>query len=269
MLKITQISPSTKISYRHAGECESPTLVFLHAFPLSSAMWERQIEEFSSDYEVFAPDFRGIAQTTPFSDKPSIQTLADDLALWLEKLDLYGPITLCGLSMGGYVALEFARQFPQFLGRLILADTRADTDSADAKKGRGEMIEFAKNNAGRAVAQKMLPKLLGATTQRENLRVAQTVKAIASANSGENLAKIIAALRDRRDSGDVLPQIAVPTLVIGGNEDGISPTDVMAQMADQIPRARHVSIEGAGHLSSLEKPEEFNRELRKFLEEIK
>ena len=243
-----------------------PPIVLLHAFPLSSAMWQAQIEEFSKDYEVFAPDFRGIGKTSGFTDKPSLQSLADDLAHWLEELGMYGPITLCGLSMGGYVALEFARQFPQFLGALILCDTRADADSQETKKSRNEMIEFAKTSAGRAIAHKMLPKLLGETTLRENPRIAQKAKEIASPNSGENLAELIAAMRDRRDSTDFLSEITVPTLVLGGSEDAVSPPGVMAEMAARIPSARHIVIEGAGHLANLEKPTEFNSALREFLQ---
>lgn len=262
-MKTISISPALSISYRQEGQ--GAPLVFLHAFPLSSAMWSAQIEEFSRDCEVLAPDFRGIGQTSAFSEKPSLQTLASDLAAWLEAIDVYEAITLCGISLGGYVALEFARTYPEKLRGLILCDTRADADSPDAKKSRGEMIEFAQTNDGRAIAQKMLPKLLGETTLRENPKVAQKMKQLAAPNSGENLSKLIAAMRDRRDSSDFLPQIAVPTLVIGGSEDAVSPPDVMAQMATQIPHARYITIEGAGHLSNLEKPAEFNREVRAFL----
>ncbi len=267
MLKKAQISPNIAVSYRQEGEPNSP-MVFLHAFPLSSAMWQGQMEEFSKDFEVFAPNFRGIGQSSNFDAKPSLQTLSHDLAVWLEEIGIYEAITLCGLSMGGYVALEFARQFPEKLGALILADTRADTDSIEVKKARNEMISFAKTSNGRAVAQKMLPKLLGETTLRENPRVAQKVKEIAAPNNGENLAKLVAAMRDRRDSTDFLAQITVPTLVIGGSEDAVSNPEIMARMAAQIPRARYVVIESAGHLSNLEKPQEFNREVRTFLAEI-
>ncbi len=228
-------------------------------------MWQAQIEDFSKDFECFAPDFRGIGKTSDFTDKPSLQILAGDLAHWLEKVEIYGPITLIGLSMGGYVALEFAHQFPQFLGQLILCDTRADADSNEAKKARNEMISFAKNSAGRAIAHKMVPRLLGETTLRETPRIGQTVKQIASPNSGENLAQLLAAMRDRRDSTEFLPQITVPTLVLGGREDAVSNPEVMAKMAAQIPNARHMIIEGAGHLSNLEKPTEFNAALRAFL----
>ncbi|MBW3635545.1 MAG: alpha/beta hydrolase [Armatimonadetes bacterium] len=258
----TQISPSFKISYRQEGQ--GAPLVFLHAFPLSSAMWNAQFEEFTREWTVLAPDFRGIGETSAFEKEPSVQTLAADVAIWLDHLGVNEKIVLCGLSMGGYTALEFARSHGDRLAALILADT----DSEETSQSREEMIQFAKTSDGRAVAQKMLPKLVGETTLRDNPRIAEQIQQLAAPNTGENLAKLIAALRDRRDSASVLPQIAVPTLVIGGSEDAVSPPDVMAQMAAQIPHARHVVIEGAGHLAGLEKPAAFNRELRAFLHQI-
>ena len=263
--KTVRVAPDLSVSYRQRGEVTRPPLVFLHAFPLSSAMWNGQIEEFSTDYEVFAPDLRGIGQTSEFASKPSIQTLAADLAAWLEEIGVYQAITLCGLSMGGYIALEFARQFPEKLGALILCDTRADADSPSARKSRNEMIAFARENSGRAIAQKMLTKLLGDTTARQSPRVAQKVKEIAAPNSGEKLAQLLAAMRERRDSSEFLSQITVATLVLGGSEDAVSPPDVMQPMAKRIPGACHVVLEGAGHLSNLEKPQEFNAAIREFI----
>jgi pimeloyl-ACP methyl ester carboxylesterase len=262
----TQISSILTVSHREAGQ--GIPLVFLHAFPLSSAMWQAQLDEFSRNFRVLAPDVRGIGESSRFEVEMSIELLARDVALWLEEIGIYEPIALCGLSMGGYVALEFARIFPQKLAALILADTRADADSPEAKTARDEMIEYAKAHDGRAVAQKMLPKLLGETTLRQNPEIAHKVNQIAAPNRGENLAQLIAALRDRRDSTDILASISVPTLVIGGAQDVVSPPDVMAQMAAQIPGARGVVIEDAGHLSNLEQPDEFNAALREFLSSV-
>jgi 3-oxoadipate enol-lactonase len=266
-LQITQVTPSLSISHRQKGE-EGTPLVFLHAFPLSSAMWAAQIDEFSSQYRVYAPDLRGIGKTSSFDAKPSVQTMASDLSSWLEEQGIYEPVILCGLSMGGYVALEFARTYPEKMRALVLADTRADADSAEARKTRNEMIAFATENTGSAVAQKMLPKLLGKTTQSSFPRLAGKVKDLALPNSGKNLARLVAAMRDRRDSTSALAEIVCPTLVIGGQEDVVSPPEVMAGIANNMRDVRHVVLEGAGHLANLERPEAFNGELERFLKEI-
>jgi 3-oxoadipate enol-lactonase len=232
-------------------------------------MWEAQRAEFAQDFRVLTPNFRCIGSTSKFEGQPTMQTMADDLVLWLDYLRIEEKIVLGGLSMGGYVALEFARSYSDRLKGLILADTRADTDTADGKKARDEMIEFARQSSGEAVAEKMLPKLLGETTRQNKPEVVSRVKEIASANVGANLANLVAALRDRRDSTPILADITVPTLVLSGREDVVSPPEVMGEMASLIPGAKHIMLDGAAHLSNLEQPEAFNAVLRNFLSELK
>ena len=260
-----QLSSETQISYDNAGAGQP--LVLLHAFPLSHQMWSDQIREFAPDYQVIAPDARGFGETSAFDAEPSLQTVAQDVGALLDKLNVTQPIILCGLSMGGYAALEFARQFPQRLAGLILCDTRADADSDEARKARDEMIEFAQSHSGEEVAEKMLPKLLGQTTRAHNLAVAMRVRELAAPLTGHNAAAMLAALRNRRDSSEFLSEIKVPTLVVGGEEDAICAPEIMTQMAAQIADARHETIREAGHLSNLEAPGSFNAILREWLDE--
>ena len=264
------ISPQTQISYDNIGSGQP--LVLLHAFPLNHQMWRDQIREFSPDYQVIAPDARGFGESTAFDDletdfKPSLEIVARDVAALLDALKITRPIILCGLSMGGYTALEFARQFPQRLAGLILADTRADADGDEAKSARDEMIEFAQSHNGEEVAEKMLPKLLGPATRAHNLAVAARVRELAAQLTGSNAAAMIYALKNRRDSTDLLSEIGVPTLVVGGAQDEISSPEVMGAMAARIHGARHEIIRDAGHLSNLEAPESFNVILREWLSE--
>ena len=265
-----QISPAIQISCDDAGA--GRPLVLLHAFPLSHEMWRDQIREFSPDYRVIVPDARGFGESTSFddlatNDAPSLQLVARDVNALLDALNVTQPIILCGLSMGGYTALEFAREFPDRLAGLILCDTRADADGIEAKQARDEMIEFARHHDGEAVAEKMLPKLLGQTTREHNLAVAARVRELASELTGHNAASMLTALRDRRDSTEILSEINVPTLVVGGAQDELCPPELMAQMAARIHGARHETIRDAGHLSNLEAPESFNAVLREWLSE--
>lgn len=259
------IAPETQISYDNAGS--GRPLVLLHAFPLTYEMWRDQIREFSPDYQIIAPDARGFGESTQFAGEPSLEIVARDVNALLDKLNVTQPIILCGLSMGGYTALEFVRQFPDRLAGLILADTRADADSDEAKTARDEMIEFAQSHTGEEVAEKMLPKLLGQTTREHNLAVAARVRELALGLTGHNAANMIRALKNRRDSTDVLAEIKVPTLVVGGTEDEICPPEIMGAMAAQISGARHETIREAGHLSNLEAPESFNAVAREWLSE--
>ncbi len=268
------ISPDAQVSYDEVGSGQP--LVLLHAFPLGRAMWRDQLREFADDYRVIAPDARGFGESTAFDDSstdsepplgPSLEVVAQDVAAVLDALKIAQPVVLCGLSMGGYSALEFARQFPERLAGLVLADTRADADSDEAKTARDEMIAFAHRHDGAAVAEKMLPKLLGQTTREQNLAVAARVRELAEPLTGHNAAAMICALKNRRDSTGILAQIEVPTLVIGGAQDELCPPAIMAQMAAQIAGARHETIRHAGHLSNLEAPQSFNAVLREWLSE--
>ena len=258
-----QISPETQISYDNAGSGQP--LVLLHAFPLSREMWRDQIVEFAPDFQIIAPDAPGFGESSQFKSAPSLQIVAGDVAALLDKLNITQPIILCGLSMGGYTALEFARQFPQRLAGLILCDTRADADND--KKSRDEMIEFAQHHTGEDVAEKMLPRLLGQHTREHNLAVAARVRELARELTGHNAASMLTAIRNRRDSTEILGEIKVPTLVVGGTQDETCAPEIMAQMAAQIHGARHETIRDAGHLSNLEAPESFNAVLREWLSE--
>ena len=270
-----QISPDFQVSYDRAGERGGAgrSLVMLHAFPLMHEMWRGQIAELAPDYQIIAPDARGFGETSAFAVpgadaavEPSLQIVAQDVNALLDKLGVADQIILCGLSLGGYVALEFARQFPDRLAGLVLCDTRADADDDQAKQSRDEMIQFAASHDGEAIAERMMPKLLGQTTREHNLAVAARVRELATTLTGGDAADMMRAMKNRRDSTDLLGQIRVPTLVVGGEEDAISPPEYLAQMASQISSARHETIRGAGHLSNLEAPESFNAVLREWLD---
>ena len=167
--------------------------------------------------------------------------------------------------MGGYAALAFARKYPDRLRGLVLADTKAEADTAEAKAGRDKMIALVRENTAAAVVEQMLPKLLGEFTRANRPDVVAEVRRIGSAQSVDGVAAALAALRDRPDATPTLPNIRVPTLVVVGAEDTLTPPDGAKKMADAIPDAKLVVIPTAGHLSNLECPAEFTTAVRMFL----
>ena len=182
----------------------------------------------------------------------------------LQQLGINEKIILGGLSMGGYTALAFARLFPESLRALILCDTRAEADNAEGKANRNKMIETVESEGAAPIVDQMLPKLLGETTQKERADVVKTIHDLASGQSATAIANALRALRDRPDACDLLPQITVPTLVIVGDEDSITPPSMSQTLADNIPNAQLKIIPQAGHLSNIEQPEIFNRAVREF-----
>lgn len=170
--------------------------------------------------------------------------------------------------MGGYAAFAFARRHPGRLSGLILANTRAVADTAEARQGRRDMAVVAREQGAAEIATRMLPKLLGETTCRERPAVVARVRAIAEGVPGETIARLLDALANRADSTGLLSRINVPALVIAGEQDPIAPPLEASHWAARIPNARFVAITGAGHLPSLETPQAFNAAVREFLDSL-
>ena len=243
-------------------------VLLLHAFPLSSMMWRRQIQALQDAYHVIAPDMPGFGGTPAFTGAPSVDRMADDAVALLDELKVTEPAVVGGLSMGGYVALAFARRHPARLRALILADTRAESDDAAARANRDKLIEFASHNPSTAVIEQLLPKLVCADTMRNRPEVVEAVKHFASLQAPAGIVNALKALRDRPDAAPFLKQIAVPTLVIVGRDDALTPPAVAEKLAVAIPGAKLVILERAGHLSNLEQPEGFNEAVRAFLASV-
>lgn len=242
-----------------------PPVLLLHAFPLSSAMWRNQIQALRSAYRVIAPDMPGFGSTPGFQGPPSVDRMADDAAALLEELKVRERVVVGGLSMGGYVALAFARRHAARLRALVLADTRAEADDEAGRANRDKMIEFASKNPSTAVIDQMLPKLVCADTREKRPEVVEAVRHYASLQAPAGIIGALKALRDRPDATPHLKQIAVPTLVIVGRDDALTPLPLAEKLTAGIPGAKLVILERAGHLSNMEQPEGFNEAVRAFL----
>jgi 3-oxoadipate enol-lactonase len=238
-------------------------VVFLHGFPLDRRMWEAQTAKLSDHYRVIAPDLRGFGQSRR-SDPFTIESLADDTHLFLEQLAAT-PCVLAGLSMGGYVALAYAKKYPNDLRGLILVDTKAEADTPQAREGRAKMIEQARTSGAGAVADQMLPKMLSPATQEGRPDVVKTLRAMMAGCSPQTIEYALAAMRDRPDRSGELRGIKVPTLVIVGDADAITPPDVAEKMHKAIPGSKLEVIRGAGHMSPMEQPDQVNRAIERFM----
>jgi 3-oxoadipate enol-lactonase len=239
-------------------------LVLLHAFPLSREMWQPQIAALSRDFRVLAPDLPGFGGTAGFADEPSIDGMAIAVSELLDALSITEPVALVGLSMGGYVAFAFARRYPDRLRALVLADTRAEPDDETGKANRDKLIAFAKDHSAADVIDQMMPKMLSEETRSTRPQVVAEVRRIASAQPIGGIISALQALRDRPDARSGLDAIGIPTLVIVGAEDAVTPPAVAKDLAIKVSGSLEV-IPGAGHLSNLEQPEIFSDVVRRFL----
>jgi 3-oxoadipate enol-lactonase len=248
-----------EMAYRDQGAGQP--ILFVHAFPLHSASWDGQIAALSPHHRVIAPDLRGLGASARGSGAASLDQHADDLAALLEHLGIANA-TVAGLSMGGYISFALWRRHRDRIAALILADTRAGADSAEGKQGREKNAQLAETQGPSAIADQMLPKLLAASAPAA---LRDQVRGIIESNDRAGIAAALRAMAARPDSTPLLATIDVPTLVIVGADDALTPPVESQAMFNAIPGCRIAEIPGAGHLSNLETPEAFNAQITEFL----
>jgi len=240
-------------------------IVLVHGFPLDHTMWTAQIDALSKEYRVIGPDLRGFGRSGVTDAAVSMEQFADDLAALLDALPLAEPLVLCGLSMGGYIALQFCRKYAARLRGLILCDTRAVGDTPEAAAARRDMAGRVLREGPAPLVESMLPRLLAPATFAQRPELVAALRGVMMANDRRGIAAAALGMAQRPDCTPLLDCIACPTLVIVGQLDAISTPAEMRAIAAATPRARLVEIAGCGHMSPLERPEEFNAALRDFL----
>lgn len=241
-----------------------PVLLLVHGYPLDHTMWRQQLNAFPG-WRTLAPDLRGFGRSTAPDIGYSMAAYADDLVALLDALGV-GQAVLVALSMGGYVAFETLRRHRERIRALVLADTRAQPDTPEGRQARDASMLTVRERGAAAIADAMLPRLVGQAASaglREELRTMMAAAPVAG------IAGALAAMRDRPDSRPLLPTLAdLPTLVVVGAEDALTPPPDSELMARGIPGARFVVLTGAAHLTPMERPEAFNREVAAFLAEV-
>jgi YbgC/YbaW family acyl-CoA thioester hydrolase len=244
---------------------DGPAVLFVHGYPLDRTIWTHQLATIDGWCRI-APDLRGMGQ----SDAPDLgynmETYAADLAALLDLLAV-DQVVLAGHSMGGYVAFEFLRRWRDRVRGLVLVDTRAEADTAEGKKNRDTAAATAREQGAEAIAESMVSKLLGSSTQAGVPSTVERVRALVAATPVAGIVGALGAMRDRADSTALLPELAgIPTLVLVGDEDEVTPPAQARVMADAIPGASLVVIRSAGHLPTVERPVETTDAILAFLE---
>ncbi len=242
-----------------------PPLVLLHGFPLDHSMWDAQIDVLSQQHRVIAPDLRGFGRSGVTARTVTMERLADDTAALLDALDVTEPIALAGLSMGGYVAFAFERKYAARLRSLILVDTRAAADTAEAAAARLEMAQRVLREGPAPLVESMMPRLFAPSTVENRPEVVESLRQVMLRTDRQGVAAAARGMAQRPDATGTLAQIECPTLVIVGEQDAISPADEMADICRAIPRGRFVEIPAVGHMSPLEAPAEVNEAMLEFL----
>ena len=228
-------------------------------------MWEPQLALSQRGWRVIAPQFRGFDDGSGDPPADSIDDYAGDVVDLLDALHVHEAV-VGGLSMGGYVAFALLRHASRYVRGLILADTKAQADTPEGVEGRKRMIALVGAKGATAVAEEMLPKLLGETTRRTRSAVVEQVGSLAMSSSAEAIAGALRVLMTRPDSTPQLASIHVPTLIVVGDEDTVTPPSAAAEMHRAIAGSELVTIPETGHLANLEQPDAFDAAMANFLD---
>jgi 3-oxoadipate enol-lactonase len=232
-------------------------MLFLHAFPLGAEIWRPQLEAVPRGWRFIAPDLRGFGGSTIDRIDLGMDHYASDIVRLMDTLALQQAV-IAGLSMGGYIAFALVRNAPERIAGLVLADTKSVNDTDEGRQARKEMLAAVRRGGVAVVAEQMVPKLLGRTSLAERPDVVAAVRRSIESNGTKGIEAAIYALMRRPDSTADLGRIDVPTLVVVGEEDGITPPSDAQSLQRSIRGAALSIMPRAGHLSNLEAPAEFS-----------
>jgi 3-oxoadipate enol-lactonase len=242
-------------------------VVLLHGFPLSRAMWAEQVTDIGAIYRVIAPDLRGHGDSPAPEGTYTMDEMADDVIDTLDRLHIREPVVLGGLSMGGYVALSLVVRYPQRVRALMLLDTQAGADSIEAAAAR-EVTAKSVIDAGSAapIVDPMIGRLFSAGFRETRPERVAPLRAVMEQSTARGIAGALRGMAVRPDRRGDLAKISVPTLVVVGEEDVITPPAVATSLAEAIPGARLVLIPKAGHMAPYENPSATNAAILGFLQ---
>lgn len=246
-------------------------VLFIHGFPHDRSLWDEQCSALSTHVRCIAPDLRGFGDSSmgqaPTAEPISIDQYADDLAQLLAYLDIKQAV-ICGLSMGGYVAMAMWRRHPQMILALILCDTKAGADTDEGRKKRNELIALTEREGSDALAATQITGMLGKTTREKRPDIVVRTEAMMRRAPVAGIVGALTAMRDRPDNKATLSSVTVPTLVVVGDEDALTPVaEAEGIIAALSPKAKGKLevVRGSGHASCLERPAAVTHVLADFL----
>lgn len=253
-----------RVGYDDVGD--GMPVVFLHGFPHDRTLWAAQLGSLAVPVRTLACDLRGFGESDMEGDASAmtIDDYARDVAAWLRGLSIDRAV-IAGVSMGGYIAFALWRRDPSLVRALVLADTRAGNDDETGRARRTAHIEFVRQRGSAEFAEELLPSMLGKTTRAANPELMDGVRTMLARAPVNAVIGALTAMRDRPDSTPALATIGVPTLIVVGAEDAITPVKESRAMHGAIAGSRLEIVPGAGHLASAERPAAFNHVLSEFL----
>ena len=251
------------LSYDDVGEGSVP-VIFLHGFPFDKTMWQLQLDFLKSSYRLISCDIRGFGKSTDEISFLSIDLFADDLIAFMDKLSIDKAI-VCGLSMGGFVALNATKRFPDRFEALILCDTQCIADTIEVKEKRYKIINEIAIDGVDNFNEGFIKSVFHKDSITNKKELVEQLRNVVFSNSKHIITQGLVALAERSETCSTLNEISIPTLILCGKEDEVTPLAQSEFMNETIKGSILHVIDNAGHVSNLEQADEFNKHLRNFL----
>ncbi len=252
------------VSYTDEGPENAPVIIFIHGFPFNKGIWNQQMKALNENFRVIAYDVRGHGNSDSGIDDFSVEMFVKDLISLMDTLEIK-KTALCGLSMGGYIALNAIENHPIRFDALILCDTSCKADSPEAKQKRINDIKVIREYGVERFADDNIKNFFAQESYITKKEVVAEVREIMINTTEESIIKTLIALSGRKETCGKLSEIKVPVLILVGEKDKITPPEAAQFMHEKISGSVMFIIKNAGHLSNLENPYQFNEQLKKFL----
>jgi len=255
------------VNYTDAGPDEAPVIIFIHGYPLNKSMWDNQVEVLKDNFRVIAYDIRGHGESDAGNEAFSIDLFVADLIDLMDALRIH-KVSLCGLSMGGYIALKAIESCPERFEAVVLSDTTCMADSPEAKNKRMKAVENIIQKGVAQYADASIKSFFPKESFTTSPEIISSVKEMIINTSDLSLCSTLLALSSRQETCTKLPDIKFPVLILVGETDAITPPSAAIFIHENIERSSLEIIKHAGHLSNLENPEEFNKHLKLFFNSV-
>ncbi|MBL7856383.1 MAG: alpha/beta hydrolase [Cyclobacteriaceae bacterium] len=255
------------LSYDDVGDGDIP-VIFLHGYPFDKTMWRGQLDFLQSSNRLIPCDIRGFGKSIDEESKLSIDLFADDLIHLMDKLSIDKAI-VCGLSMGGFIALNAMKRFPDRFEALILCDTQCIADTPEVKAKRYKTIDEIESSGVTIFNEGFIKSVFHSDSITNKKEVVEELRRVVFSNSKHGIVQGLVALAERSETCSTLNEITVPVLIICGREDEVTPLSQSELMHEAIKESILQVIDKAGHVSNLEHPDIFNEHLLEFLTALK
>lgn len=249
------------------GEQNQTAIVFIHAFPFCSRMWDKQVEGLQNTFRIITPDLRGFGYSEPGDGIFTIDSYVSDLISIIDSLQLEKPV-VCGLSMGGYIVLRALELYQPKFRAAILADTKAEADTNPFKVKRFEQIQMIRNGQRDAFTEGFVKAALSEKNYTEKPELVEFLKKMVGWQKDQAIMSGLLTMAARTDTTDLLEKVELPILIIAGKDDRLTPPEYSKIIYGKTKNSDIIIIPEAGHLPNLENPDEFNKSILKFMKEF-